>query len=154
MGKIVEVVLHRIQRDDFNGDPSPVKVLGTLWGFTSHAADSAPVDRRDIYTFPSSAVSFGPGDALDVNLDARFPVGTPVQDPTEGIPPWLHFGGELFVKRSPAPGDKYSLGKHFSRALHTTDLINEQPFKHRVRFGMGDSVEFRCDFTYRYVHYF
>ncbi|WP_031069390.1 hypothetical protein [Streptomyces sp. NRRL S-118] len=154
MGKIVEVVLHRIQRDDFNGDDEAVMVVGGLWGFTSHTADSPPVDRRDIFNFPQGPVSFEPGKTVDVNMDARFSVGTPIQDPTEGIPPWLRFGGELFVKLPAVPGGQYSLGQEFTKALHTNDLINEQPFKRRVRFRMGDSVEFRCDFTYRYVHYF
>ncbi|MFG2865456.1 hypothetical protein [Streptomyces sioyaensis] len=140
MGKVVEVVLTGIRREDFGGD-GPLKVSGGLWGVT-YDVESVPVNRVDIFTFPDGPVRFTPNKAVQIGTDARFEMTT--GEAGENYPQFIKFGGELQIEGL-FPQQRFEV-------LPSIHVINENPRKHRVRFGSSDT-EFRCDFTVRFVHF-
>ncbi|WP_234350030.1 hypothetical protein, partial [Streptomyces sp. WM4235] len=141
MGKVVEVVLTGIRREDFNGDDGPLKVSGGLWGVT-YDVESAPVNRVEIFTFPDGPVRFAHNEVVQIGTDARFEMTT--GEAHEHYPQFIKFGGELRIEGS-FPQQQFEI-------LPSIYVSNENPRKYRVRFGSSDT-EFRCDFTVRFVHF-
>lgn len=144
MGKMIEVALVRIRREDFNGDDEAYEVSGGLWGVT-YDVESAPLTRKDLFTFPDGPIRFAPNQAVEIGTDARFAMSTNEPEDTPGLlGHFIKFGGELRVEGFLPFGEIF-------QHLHTSDLVSGTPHKYRVRFG-GHNTEWRCDFTAVYVH--
>jgi hypothetical protein len=140
MAKMIEVRLHSLTCEFASNGDEEVEVNG-LFQVLAFDKPSSVTSTDTIYDFPNGPVRMREGDSLDIDKDIRILMATP----SVGDPPGY---GSLFVKFG---GNLAGLGNHWE-TLHTTGVINTQPWMRRFYFNQGEKIV-RADFSTVFVHY-